>query len=361
MIIHSIKAYLKREKYIWNNNKTTIELVNYKTLVLLCSILSIGAFILACVATFLPSFNAMRLPYYFLLMVFSPLLVYIIRNKNIDSLLLLYITNTLVLMLVVYTAVIVVPDNLSTLILGFVFIFPLTVFDRTYRITLVMLMFVAIYIIFATPYKASDIVVMDTVNVIGFSVVANILGAHLRQLQLENIDLRRLSRISATTDSLTGLNNRTKLQDTIKHIDLERDVQAVLMLDIDYFKVYNDTYGHQAGDECLKRLAECLMDLSKLYDVEFYRYGGEEFLGIIWKEENDSPYDISKQIAKQVRILNIKHDKSPFKRLTISMGCALNHEGANNTIDSLIGQADSALYYSKNNGRNQFNFKNRVD
>ncbi len=167
-------------------------------------------------------------------------------------------------------------------------------------------------------------------------------------------DLQEKLREQANRDSLTGLFNRRYLEGT-----LEREIArckredtpiAMLLLDIDHFKLINDTYGHQAGDEVLRALARILQDSARVEDI-VCRYGGEEFLLVLPK----MPLDAARERGEQLRRLFAETPMTYVDRrirITTSIGISATSTHSE-TAESLIRCADEALYLAKQNGRNR--------
>jgi diguanylate cyclase len=159
-------------------------------------------------------------------------------------------------------------------------------------------------------------------------------------------------------DGLTGIGNRrhfdevlnkewTRLTSTVSPLSL-------LMFDIDYFKKYNDTYGHLSGDQCLQTISSAIKDLvaNNPY-ATFCRYGGEEFALILTKTKLDKAVEIAKLIQKKVHSLKIDHRSSEISDIvTISIGIASISPNSEAEPKDLIHLADTSLYTSKANGRN---------
>jgi diguanylate cyclase len=173
------------------------------------------------------------------------------------------------------------------------------------------------------------------------------------ELRSTQATLQRL----ATEDGLTGLANRRQLDGMLSTETARARRQstsvAVLMIDIDHFKKYNDRYGHQAGDECLKAVAGALrLCVQRPADAAF-RYGGEEFAVILPDTPMDGALKIADNIRTAVRGLNVSHTASEFGRVTLSIGVAAQTPVTNGADESLLRSADEALYAAKQGGRDR--------
>jgi diguanylate cyclase (GGDEF)-like protein/PAS domain S-box-containing protein len=162
---------------------------------------------------------------------------------------------------------------------------------------------------------------------------------------------RRLTQLAAT-DGLTGLTNRRTFDGFLLRQFESCDEISVLMLDIDSFKGYNDTYGHQAGDRCLQAVAKVIGDATSDTSGLSARYGGEEFAVVLPDTGEDDALKVAEAIRLTVRALGIPNSVSSRGHITISVGVASRTE---KTLDesALVGQADTALYEAKRLGRNR--------
>lgn len=175
------------------------------------------------------------------------------------------------------------------------------------------------------------------------------------ELSKANIKLKLL----ASLDGLTQLANRRMFDDYLLR---EWRLQArnkcplsLIICDIDYFKRYNDSYGHQAGDECLKKVATVLKDVAKRPTDLSARYGGEEFVIILPNTNGEGATRVAQRIKSKIRGLKIEHARSDVdNQLTLSMGLATTIPNEKHSAESLIKKADKALYEAKKNGRNNY-------
>lgn len=172
------------------------------------------------------------------------------------------------------------------------------------------------------------------------------------------LKLQKQLKDQSLQDGLTGIANRRRFDD---YMDLEwkrawrnKKPLALILLDIDAFKLYNDNYGHTAGDECLKKVARVLQDGLKRATDLAARYGGEEFAVILPETDAEGAIVLAEELRKKIEGLNIPHQYSPVENhVTASVGiCAMapDKESPSNTI---VAEADKALYRAKKNGRNQ--------
>ena len=173
----------------------------------------------------------------------------------------------------------------------------------------------------------------------------------MEELREKNALLERLS----VTDELTGLHNRRHFFEAVKEqmaLGLRHGFKmACLLLDIDYFKRINDTYGHVAGDEVLRKLGELLFSCKREGEI-LARFGGEEFIMCLFNTDSAR----SRLAAERFRRLVAEHDFSsisPGLKITVSIGLALFPQDRAASIDDLIRTADKAMYASKTAGRDR--------
>jgi diguanylate cyclase (GGDEF)-like protein/PAS domain S-box-containing protein len=170
-------------------------------------------------------------------------------------------------------------------------------------------------------------------------------------------DANRRLQALAEQDGLTGLANRRFFDNALlRETDQARQGKsslALLMIDVDWFKAFNDRYGHPAGDECLKRIGATIQQIvSRPGDVAA-RYGGEEFAALLPDTEEPAAAAIAEQIRQAVFELAIEHKVSPNQIATISIGAAAFVDAEITEPDTLLRNADRALYRAKETGRNR--------
>lgn len=174
-----------------------------------------------------------------------------------------------------------------------------------------------------------------------------------RQLIESNEMLQRLS----FRDSLTNVANRRFLETTLAsewklHVR-SRDHLSVIMIDIDWFKSFNDTYGHLAGDDCLRRVAAALETSVRRSTDLVTRYGGEEFCVLLPVTDMEGAIYAGKSMMRAIHALQIPHGGSPFGRVTVSMGVSGCLPDNSRKVHEIIHAADTALYNAKLEGKNR--------
>ena len=175
------------------------------------------------------------------------------------------------------------------------------------------------------------------------------------QLQEANKKLQQL----AATDGLTQVANRRYFDETLhdewQRLTREKLPLALILIDIDWFKPYNDHYGHQAGDDCLRQVARAIAQVLKRPADLLARYGGEEFVILLPNTDTSGAVEVAERIQQTISNLAILHPLSTISPyVTTSLGITSMIPTADISPESLISQADQALYLAKNQGRDRF-------
>ena len=185
----------------------------------------------------------------------------------------------------------------------------------------------------------------------------------LLQFEIKNREesRKRLEEL-AYIDSLTKIANRRYFEEFLEkewnYCKRNQRELSIILLDIDFFKQYNDTYGHQAGDLCLQKIASCLDDeLNRSHDL-VARYGGEEFICILPNTNKEDAINIATKLNSAVQKLEIPHKNSKVSNIiTISLGVSTVIPKDILEQTKLMKKADNALYVAKANGRNRVEFE----
>lgn len=187
------------------------------------------------------------------------------------------------------------------------------------------------------------------------SDIAKSFNLLIREIEEQKFKLKELS----LTDGLTGIANRrcldTHLTNEVNHAIKNKVPLSVLMMDVDCFKNFNDHYGHLAGDDCLKQIAQVFKESVKREDDFIARFGGEEFVLILPDTGEDGAETIANEVLRSISSTKIIHEwnsASPY--ISLSIGCASFDPQEPISDEELLKRADRALYQAKENGRNCF-------
>jgi diguanylate cyclase (GGDEF)-like protein len=198
-------------------------------------------------------------------------------------------------------------------------------------------------------------------GVLGFRLIKlmkqqNLVQVELLDTQDKLLEVNRNLEGLALKDALTGLANRRQLD---AFIDAEmgrarrsQSELALLMIDVDHFKPFNDRYGHLAGDECLRKVSAIITDSIKRPGDLAARYGGEEFAVVLPGSDYVGAFLVAEKIRRAVLQADIAHSDSPEGTVTVSVGVCASNAASPVRPEDLIGAADKALYVAKASGRN---------
>ncbi|UZJ44884.1 diguanylate cyclase [Marinimicrobium sp. C6131] len=172
---------------------------------------------------------------------------------------------------------------------------------------------------------------------------------HILERQSELVSVNRVLKAESLRDSLLNIGNRRAMEQDLEVLAAHPERRyALALLDLDWFKKYNDYYGHQAGDRALQRVSEAITRHLRQGDT-LYRYGGEELLLLMLDTDLEGAWQGANRVREAVQQLGIEHAPSPLGVLTLSAGVASE---AGVGVSHLIASADQALYYAKTHGHN---------
>jgi len=160
-------------------------------------------------------------------------------------------------------------------------------------------------------------------------------------------------------DSLTGVHNRhfleSSLRKNIKKLSRSGSMMSILFLDVDYFKLYNDTYGHLAGDSCLISITDTLLRCVTRESDIVARYGGEEFVIVLPHANERGAHVVANRVLRSMKDRNLPHKKNAISDyVTVSIGGTTVRVNHNHKAADYINRADEAMYMSKQSGRNAY-------
>lgn len=200
---------------------------------------------------------------------------------------------------------------------------------------------------------------LDTWMLVLLGLCISVLVAYVMQNNSELKKLKTNFENLSNTDSLTELHNRRFMDERLSHIirSLSRSngTLSVMMIDVDFFKNYNDTYGHDAGDHCLKIIAKTIANSIEREEDIAVRYGGEEFVVILPNTDEKGARIVADRLLENIRRCNLPHKSSDVSScVTVSIGVATASVKYSQNAEEYIRRSDEALYMSKSNGRNRF-------
>ncbi len=167
----------------------------------------------------------------------------------------------------------------------------------------------------------------------------------------------------ASVDGLTGIANRRRLDETVKlewrRAGRDHTLLSLLVIDVDFFKPYNDLYGHLQGDTCLRQIADTARTIVNRPGDLLARYGGEEFVAVLPNTTSEAAQTIAEQIRVAVELRCLPHADNPHRCITVSIGCATQSPAPGTSFDALFAAADQALYKAKSAGRNRIEVASR--
>ncbi|WP_458758872.1 diguanylate cyclase domain-containing protein [Afipia sp. TerB] len=184
----------------------------------------------------------------------------------------------------------------------------------------------------------------------------NYMASRLAQRERDLVATNDRLTVMASIDMVSGLANRRGFQSRLEFewLKAEQDDKslALLMIDVDHFKLFNDTYGHPEGDTCLGRVGEALAAIANDTASFAARYGGEEFCLIVPDADSEQALRTGELVRATIENLGIVHDGSAFRAVTVSIGVSAVRPGGDSAPEDLVEAADAALYAAKRRGRN---------
>lgn len=262
----------------------------------------------------------------------------------------LYCCFSIFFIFALYLSLIHTPHMRATILLGVFCITSFSFIDLPLRMNIFVIFWLVLHTVLSVFFKPLY-VMDDLVNCLIFAIIGILFGNILVGVRLESYEAQRLLTIEKETDFLTGLYNRRKLFETLSYFQLNNDVEkpcAILMIDIDNFKELNNRHGHIVADEYLSKFGQILKTFSENYDVEFYRYGGEEFVALAYEKNEEQLLSFAEKVRTSVLNSNIESEA-----VTISIGVTYCREKEVVDYEALLKRADKATFAAKRLGKNR--------
>jgi diguanylate cyclase (GGDEF)-like protein len=212
-------------------------------------------------------------------------------------------------------------------------------------------------LLLATPFLDFETLHMVMVMLVAVGATLWASASEIRKILIDVLLKQVASEQASWEDKLTGIGNRrsfdTNFANQWAQASRSKVPLSLMMVDVDFFKKFNDSYGHQAGDECLRQVAQALDGCARRAGDSVTRYGGEEFAVVLFHTSLNEAQNISEKMLNAVRKLAMPHAQSPHEIVTISMGIATILPTMHDDMQHFVEQADKCLYRAKENGRNR--------
>ncbi len=354
-IDESTKYFLECRENVILDNLSLLKKANYCALVVLLLYGCFGAF----------SFRSSSLTFtYLIFFVLHGMMAFFIRHYNrrkyfsfrmVQRLCMLFVI--LVMSFILVISIFPFRDrpaiffSIFIMAIGQIFIFPL------WETIAVLTGFEMLFLILSFCMKTLESFSYDWFGSVTAWIISLILAYLVWEIRLREGRIRMALRKTSITDELTGLNNRRSFDEHLKDIFLicaeKREKLAVIMIDIDDFKQFNDTYGHPAGDECLRMIGSFIRDYATEEGIFAARYGGEEIALIVSGQKAEKAVKYANEIAEAISRFSFHSEEKESIRITISLGMAVKIPENGQDHLNILKEADLALYRAKKSGKNR--------
>ncbi|MFA6755478.1 MAG: GGDEF domain-containing protein [Bacilli bacterium] len=354
------KCGSRNEEYCFKNNKV-FSIVSVVTMLIL--------FIVSLFFEELAKFRYVYLSFFIAFIIITIISFLIKKDKHHIGLIGVYIICTVYYAFGIFLAMQYTGQKSTIIQLEFVLL-PLLFTDKPVRVFIYILTMLATYMTTLFLFQDKSILFAECFNAVALSLLSVFTSYIISKNRMKGFfaeisnketisELKEIQKkllYSSERDSLTGLLNRGKLFETLTKIDEESAPapKALLMIDVDHFKLINDTYGHPEGDRVLANFSSEMLKLKNNGNINIYRYGGDEFIILAYKYKDSELEELAKDIHKGANKIIFGKDKN----LSVSIGIALNSDIDNRNYEKWVDRADKAAYEAKNNGKNQTTYKN---
>ena len=291
-------------------------------------------------------------PGYLVAFLASVLLLIIFKSKKMLKYALIgaYLLMLIAYSLVLFLSVFIYNEYPAATPLIYFALITLLFIDYPLRINLLITFFYIVHTVLSFIFKGSTLGLVDSLNAFISLTLGILFGRLFLRSRLDTFEVRAQLIIEKETDVLTGLQNRRKLFETINRCEDNSTACpcALMMIDIDNFKVFNDRFGHRVGDEYLKQFGQFLVNYQKDNNIFFYRYGGEEFVAMVYHLSKEKILELAELVRQQTMEIPVNGEP-----ITISIGVVFCDQHVHGHHETIISQADAALYRAKAHGRNR--------
>ena len=230
-------------------------------------------------------------------------------------------------------------------------ILPIIILDTPYRLFIFLVSMTIAFDSLLSIINPSEYLEYILFQTIIYCMVGTFINYKVVQLKLNDAKIIKGVELERDTDSLIQIDSRSKLTRDLESFEIHQ-IKGIMMIDIDNFKNYNDDYGHQMGDFCLKSVGKKLQEFDNKFKLKSARYGGEEFIAYSTFHSEEEFSAIANNLVKEIYDLNMNFEKSKYQRITISLGYTTIKDNPE-TKKQYISFADTALYLAKALGKNR--------
>lgn len=352
-------AYNNTHKDFFKENKQKIDQLNTSSLNTLnnVAVVMFGTF---CIYSKLTNditglFNTYFI-YFIIFLMLNLLCKHIQYYDYIISTHFLYIVIGLIYVFGIYIGCFNITNLAAVMFPVFLICLPLVFIMPMIGINLLNILFIIIFLYFSRQFKSDTIALIDQANIFASLFISAVTSYTVNCARIKEISATLKLESICNTDELTKLHNRRSFNKFIVTIfdKTTADKLTLMMIDVDNFKNYNDSYGHICGDNCLVSVGEIFKEFETKYGCYIARYGGEEFVLVDYTHPLPEAVSIAKELIQVISDINIEHIKSTYKKITISIGISTKSTPSVTNYIDLINLADDALYQAKSNGKNTF-------
>ena len=367
-IIKKAFIYGGVEKKEFEDVECSLSIKNRNTLIYAScafALLFLGMFLSTYLGTDSEALSSLRLRsrYMYLLVMFGCICVTFIAKKippkrNILILITCYLFLTGLFFFAIWCGTCNQPYYPSVTFCVFLVALPFLIIDRPYRVSLYLLCVCFVYIFCSNRYKEAELFRLDALNCICFLYLSTAVGLLTQNLRISEAVQKRLIEKQRDMDPLSGLLNKSAFERYICQAVEKKGHGVFLIMDIDDFKLVNDTYGHVYGDAAIRMVADCIKKVFASPAVTG-RFGGDEF--VVYLDEDTDKNSIAERISTLQSLIRTTAElPSREASITVSIGVRRINSHDTNYI-KILDHADKALYRSKRLGKNRFSFSDEED